>query len=190
MPNKDITIFVANVQGLRAHLTELEFHLLQLRPHIVFLQETWLDASVESVTIANYRVISRKDRKDTTNRGGILCLVRDDFNRLVFIGDSTTEERLWHFLHADPEVLLVGNWYRPGATIHDGYAALQEEIAEHSSDATGMILAGDLNIHHAKWLRHSNGNSVQGADLRALCDNLGLQQIVREPTRQQYLLDL
>ena len=93
-------------------------------------------------------------------------------------------------MHADPEVLLVGIWYRPGATIHDGYAALQEEIAEHSSDATGMILAGDLNIHHAKWLRHSNGNSVQGADLRALCDNLGLQQIVREPTRQQYLLDL
>ena len=117
MPKKDITIFVANVQGLmvfnkegvRANLTELEFHLLQLRPHIVFLQETWLDASVESVTIANYRVISRKDRKDTTNRGGILCLVRDDFNRLVFIGDSATEERSWHFLHADPEVLLVGN---------------------------------------------------------------------------------
>ena len=82
MPKKDITIFVANVQGLmvfnkeglRAHLTELEFHLLQLRPHIVFLQETWLDASVESVTIVNYRIVSRKDRKDTTNRGGHIIL--------------------------------------------------------------------------------------------------------------------
>ena len=119
MPKKDITIFVANVQGLmvfnkedlRVYLTELEFHLLQLRPHIVFLQETWLDAPVESVTIANYRIVSRKDRKDTTNRGGILTLVRNDLNRLVFIGDSATEERSWHFLHADPEVLLVGNWY-------------------------------------------------------------------------------
>ena len=83
-------------------------------------------------TIASYRIISRKDNKDTTKRGGILALVRNDFNRLVFICDSATEERAWHFLHADPEVLLVGNWYRPDATIHDGYAALQEEIAEHS----------------------------------------------------------
>ncbi len=121
-----------------------------MRPHIFLLQVTWLDGSVESVTIADYRIISRKDRKDTTNRGGILSLVRNEFNRLVFIGDSVTEERSWHFLHADPEVLLVGNWYQPGATIHDGYAALQEEIAEHSSDATGIILNGDLNIHHAK----------------------------------------
>ena len=47
-----------------------------------------------------------------------------------------------------------------------------------------------MNIHHARWLRHSNGNSIQGADLKALCDNLGLQQLVGEPTRQQYLLDL
>ena len=51
-------------------------------------------------------------------------------------------------------------------------------------------MAGDLNIHHARWLRFSNGNSRQGADLKILCDNLGLQQMTKEPTRQQYLLDL
>ena len=55
---------------------------------------------------------------------------------------------------------------------------------------TGVIFTGDLNIHHAKWLRHSNGNTVQGADLKIVCDNFGLQQMVREPTRNQYLLDL
>lgn len=52
------------------------------------------------------------------------------------------------------------------------------------------ILTGDLNIHHAERLKFSNGNSVQGTDLKILADNLGLQQIVKESTRQQYLLDL
>ena len=34
------------------------------------------------------------------------------------------------------------------------------------------------------------GFTIQGSDLRSVCDNLGLLQLTREPTRQQYLLDL
>ena len=53
-PKKEIIIFVLNIQCLRAHMVELEYHLELHKPHIVLLQETWLDASTESVTIANY----------------------------------------------------------------------------------------------------------------------------------------
>ena len=187
---KEISIFVLNIQCLQAHLVELEYHLDMHKPHIVLLQETWLDASTESVTIANYNVVSRRDRSERANRGGVLTLARSDFNRLAHIENSTLEERSWHYLHMDSEILLLGNWYRPGATEHDAYAALQEEMGTHVLEATGIILSGDLNVHHARWLRFSNGNTVQGSDLKAVCDNLGLQQLVSEPTRQQYLLDL
>ena len=57
-------------------------------------------------------------------------------------------------------------------------------------EITGIDLYGDLNIHHARWLRHSNGNTTEGADLKILCEDFGMQQLTREPTRQQYLLDL
>ena len=117
-------------------------------------------------------------------------MARHDFNRLVHIENSGYDERSWHYLHIEPETVLLGNWYRPGATIHDGYVNLISEIEKHSTESTGIILSGDLNIQHARWLRHSNGNSIQAAELKALCDNLGLQQLVGEPTRQQYLLDL
>ena len=70
---------------MRANLTELEFHLASLQPHIVLLQETWLDASVESVSLVGYMVVSRRDRSADTNRGGVLTLARHDFNRLVHI---------------------------------------------------------------------------------------------------------
>ena len=84
----DIKILTMNVQSLRAHKAELEFHLDQLRPHVVMLQDTWLDKSVESPSVSSYIVVSRRDRSDAPNRGGILRLVKSDFNNLAFVEDS------------------------------------------------------------------------------------------------------
>ena len=186
----EITILMVNIRCLSKNLVELECHLRQLQPHIVLIQDTRLDVSTESISISNYNVISRRDRSMNENRGGILTLSRSDYNKLVHIEDSLEEERSWHYLHVEPEILLLGNWYRPGATEHDGFACLQAELAKHTQEATGIILTGDFNIHHARWLRHSNGNSIQGADLKIVSENFGLQQLVREPTRNEYLLDL
>jgi len=47
-----------------------------------------------------------------------------------------------------------------------------------------------MNVHHQRWLHHSNGDTPVGTDLKVLCDSLGLFQLVRDPTRYQYLLDL
>ena len=49
---------------------------------------------------------------------------------------------------------------------------------------------GDLNIHHRIWLRHSRENTSRGAKLKEICDGAGLRQLIREPTRGDYLLDL
>ena len=96
------------------------------------------------------------------------------------------DERSWHYLHCDPEVILLGNWYRPGATEHDGFQCLQAELMKHMPEATGVFLCGDLDIHDARWLLFSNGNSCQGADLKVLCDNFGIQQLVQDPTENQF----
>ena len=89
----EIGILVLNVQCLRAHLAELEFHLKIHQPHIVFLQETWLDLSIEEPSISNYVVVSRRDRSESANRGGVLSLRRSDFNNLAFVENSPDEER-------------------------------------------------------------------------------------------------
>ena len=135
---------------MRANLTELEFHLASLQPHIVLLQETWLDASVESVSLVGYMVVSRRDRSADTNRGGVLTLARHDFNRLVHIEILGYDERSWHDVHIEPETVLLGNWYRPGATIHDGYVNLISEIENRSTEPIDIIVSGDWNIQHAK----------------------------------------
>lgn len=57
-------------------------------------------------------------------------------------------------------------------------------------DTAVIILPRDLNIHHIKWLPFSNCNLQQGADLKAVCGQFTLQQLVNKATRQEYLLDL
>ena len=49
---------------------------------------------------------------------------------------------------------------------------------------------GDLNCHNPDWLRFSSRNTPEGSALEEVCCTHGLRQLVREPTRGSYLLDL
>ena len=89
----DVFIYSLNIRCLLAHLDELTSFLNDHRPHIVFLQETWLEESVSDIKIPGYTTISRRDRHASTNRGRIISLQRDDFNCLVHIADSSVDER-------------------------------------------------------------------------------------------------
>ena len=187
--SKDVHIISINIRCLLSHKDELEAFLKLHQPHVVLIQETWLNESYESISVSGYRIVSRRDRKTSDNRGGILTSQRDDFNCLVHIKNCEDEERSYHFLRLGMETILVANWYRPGAIVHDGFAKLHDEIRDHYQDISGIVVAGDLNVHHRKWLRFSNDNTTVGADLKAFSDYFGLWQAVREPTRK-YLLDL
>ena len=90
-----IEIMTVNIQCLLAarHFAELCHQVELHRPHVVLIQETWLDQSTEMVSIPGYREVSRRDRSAGANRGGILTIQREDFNGLVKICDSEEEER-------------------------------------------------------------------------------------------------
>ena len=51
-------------------------------------------------------------------------------------------------------------------------------------------MVGDVHVHSARWLTHSNGESTEGACLEQVCHELAARQLVREPSRGNYLLDL
>lgn len=156
------------------------------------LQETWLDESVESLEIPNYTSISRKDRLAGAKQGygGVAVYVRNCFDNLVELAKSTVVERVWLTLHTDIGTFLLGNWYRPPGGDDADLLALNAELVELSCSHVGILLAGDVNIHHSRWLRHSNGNTAMDSMLWEICQNHGLVQCVMEPTREPYLLDL
>ena len=149
-----------------------------------------MDKSVEGVALANYTIVSRRDRQESANRGGVICFARNDINNIVCLGDSPHAERSWHLLHTDFGRILICNWYRPGASTDEAITSFRDELTEYMPNVIDCVVVGDLNIHHKRWLRFSNADTPQGNLSKYICDDFDLKQHVHQSTRAEYLLDL
>ena len=186
----DFLIYCINIRCLLSNFAELSHQVKELSPHVILLQETWLNASIEEVLLPNYKIVARRDRSDGENRGGILTYARTDIYYIVHVKESANAERMWHFLHLDVGTVAICNWYRPGSGGSDQIASIADELLELREEVIGIIVMGDCNVHHRKWLRFSNNNTPEGELLHRICDDHGLRQCICVPTRGDYLLDL
>ena len=185
-----LVIYSINIRCLLNNLTELSHQINRLQPQIVLVQESWLNESIDNVSLPGYNCISRRDRAEQENRGGIICFARQDLGNLVHLKKSDVAERSWDLLHTDTGSILICNWYRPPSSDMAHIDSFYDELQELGDSMIGCIVMGDLNIHHRRWLIHSNNNTAEGDRLKHICDDFDLQQLIREPTRGLYLLDL
>ena len=63
------------------------------------------------------------------------------------------------------------------------------ELHDLQTDIVDLMIVGNSIIHHCKWLRYSNGNTIQEHVLQDVCADFKLKGWVREPTRGQCLSD-
>ena len=159
---------------------ELLVHLEYIgMPSFVGITETWLTNLVGCISILGYSIVSRRDRCDGRQGGGIVFFARDSVaSQIVHVGHSIEYERSWHILHTDIGAFCIGLWYRPPeyneiASIH----TLETEYNEFSLNCIGTIIVGDMNVHHKSWLTYSNGTSPEGRALFDVCYRCGLQQL-------------
>jgi len=189
-----VCIWSVNVRSLRSDTrrAELFYRISVGKPHILALQETWLDNSSEQIHIPGYRECLRCDRSEGKKAGwgGIVVYHRDDCDNLVCIHKSETAERGWCTLTTNLGPILVGNWYRPPDGEESQITTLADELDRFQEDHVGTVLVGDINIHHRKWLVHSNANTNSGQLLQDIATGHNLSQLISHPTRGDYLLDL
>ena len=142
--------------------------------------------------IEGYTLISRRDRADGRLGGGVAVFALERLaHRVTLLENSQVAERSWVIIHSDHGPYVIGCWYRPPAPGEvDSIRSFKEEAQSHATNAVGCVLVGDLTIHHRKWLKYSNRNSLEGQEFCAVCKELGLTQLVHEPTRGDHLLDL
>ena len=168
---------------------ELEQRLSESRQLIVCLQETWLDDSVSSLCISGYKPISRRDREDCY--GGVFICVREDVEFVVPLCVGVDAEIQLCTIHAACGPLLLCNWYRPPGASEAAIIEFQFVLEQHVPEHVGVVVVGDLNIHHHAWLGFSSGRCTrEGRHVKSICDDCCLSQLVREPTRQENLLDV
>ena len=191
--NSTFKLFNFNPRGLRENQAQVDALVESIgHPQVVGITETWLERT--PAKLAGYHLVSQLDRRNRQrgDRGGIALFAKDGFEQsVVHLADSRVDERSWYIIHADSGPILLCFWYRPPHLGEiDSIRRFEAELAEHSRHAVSVIVMGDLNVHNVDWLRFSNRNTVEGREMELVCCENGLRQLVANPTRGPYLLDL
>ena len=136
-----------NIRDVIRHMAELQIRLQEHKPHILVIQETWLDESTPVVAIPGFTLVSRFDRASGRKAGwGGIAVFASDANIVSHLHDSTLAERSWHTVHTDIGPILLGNWYRaPDA----GLEAAESLATELEGFGVGTVILGDMHVHHA-----------------------------------------
>ena len=193
-----LTVYLTNIRSINnpTKQTELHVHLDEHTPDILAVTETWLCSGTPYLHITNYTELGRRDRENykpqpgTTNWGGIMVYVRNNTVAATLLEKSPDAERLWFAVHSNTGSFLFGLQYRPPDEPVDCLDSLESELGKLYPGFIGVFLFGDFNVHEARWLRFSNGNTPVGARLCAVARHFNLIEMVKAPTRGNYLLDL
>ena len=190
-----MSILEVNIRGLRSNIGELSNLCHKLKPAVVVVIETFLDDSVKDgadcITIPGYSLCCRRDRLNTTGGGiAVYCL-----EGIAIYHNSDQDpaefELMWFTIALKTQKLLCAAVYRPPCANSDviNYldSATLPKLAEYS--AQSVILLGDFNVHHEDWLGSHNTDTA-GRRALEMANSLGLAQIVKEPTREDQILDL
>ena len=148
--------------------------------------------TTEDLKLEGYTLVARRERPNDSVSGGMAVFAKEKLaSRVVLLESAKEDERLWLTMHTDKGPYLLCVWYRPPKPGDcKGIERFREELEQHEALGLGVLVVGDLNVHNLAWLKHSARNSPEGRALQDLCEEVGLQQLVREPTRGEYLLDL
>ena len=188
-----VEVLHCNIRGWISHSAELAatIRLAATRPLMVCVNETFLDKTVEDVALEGYCLIGRRDRGEQQGGGVLAFALKGNAGRITLVKNSDEAERMWFVIHSDQGPYAVCTWYRPPAPGEvESISSFQKEWEEIASTCAGTIAIGDFNVHAKQWLKWSSGESPEGLALESVCHEVGARQMVRNPTRNEYLLDL
>ncbi len=179
-----------NARSIVNKLVELELCIVDEKPDIVGITETWLKECIsdKEINFAGYTLL-RRDRADLFKErgGGVAFYIRNELNPVFKSGyENTAVEILFCSISCGGENTLLGICYRAPDCSRETDIELYNIIC--SVDSKHLVLVGDFNYPELKWF---NENTVDRSHPFVEClDNSFLYQVVRKPTRKDNFLDL
>ena len=194
-----------NVRGLwlssdRSKVSKVGAMAINAGCMAIVLTETWLEEGVrdQEIVIPGFTVY-RADRLDR-ERGGVCMYMREDISVNVCwsYSNSVTEGLVLKI--RDLDTLLVGI-YRPPDTQPEEFKDIMSradqaiKMAQAHGKYGKVVTMGDFNMKEINWSDGSRntGTSSAGAQrgiLFGFMDDHFMEQLVREPTREENILDL
>eukprot|EP00660_Eupelagonema_oceanica_P003891 gene3891-3601_t len=187
-PASHLRIIQYNCRSVRANVTEVRMLLREHAPHLLLLQETWLERGMDTPRFPGYLAV-RQDRPAGsvhTHHGGLLTLVMDGLwwsptrgaPPVVADGDKLTEAQdLTVYPPRDAKVRVVHLYVPPSWGVHDTFSP--------DRLPPGACVLGDLNAHDPSWDKNVKaGNFVRGKRVLAWAGSTGARILnTGEPTR-------
>ena len=99
---EEFTVLHSNVRGFISRVAELSarLRLMKSKPSVLCLTETLADKGFPTVRIEGYKLISRHDRADGRQGGGVVVFALENLaHKVTHLGDSTVAERSWVIFH-------------------------------------------------------------------------------------------
>ena len=184
-----------NVRSIVNKWDNIKANFIHSGIHVLSFSETWLHALLPDNLFSlgdNYTLV-RNDRNwnDTHNaalppkKGGGLCMYMNnklDFSSTTFehLNTSTIDlESQWVMIKQKPnKTILIGNLHKPPqGNINNCLDILETVLSHLDLIKIEVILIGDLNID----ILEINNNMAK--DLLNRMKQLGLRQLIKEPTR-------
>jgi hypothetical protein len=117
-------------------------------------------------------LVSRNDRSENVNRGGLINYSRDNLNNISCSMETKNAERVRDLDQRDTGAIAICNWYLLPVARLDGIGSFEQELTIINEIVYSVIAVGDLNIHHESWLRFSNGKITRGRHPKIFVTNL------------------
>lgn len=134
--------------------------------------------------------VYRKDR--TRLGGGVFLLIHSSLNSSLLDLGHVDVESIWcKITLADSSSFAAGVFYRPPDSNLNTLQLLHEIVSEASGQT--FVLAGDFNLPELMWqneMCQCKVNSRANLEMKSIVDTFGLSQYVKEPTRNDNILDL
>ena len=194
MENKricEISCFYANARSIVNKLDEFKLYLIDEKPDVVGLTETWLHEDIEdsSLNFEGYDIF-RRDREIgvKTRGGGVLLLVKEELCATLRsdIKSSKFQESVWCNIGNGQDTVLIGICYRAPDSKEENDKDLVKILDVASKETT--VILGDFNFPNIRW---ECEEELDDSHFFIKCiNNNFLYQKVMTATRAENILDL
>lgn len=175
-----------NARSIRNKMLEFRALVATEEVEIIAVTESWIDVSSRDYEgeydLPGYTMY-RKDRVGRMG-GGVLLYVRSHLLTKLRKIDTNFEILCVSFEGLDFQIILV---YRPPHSVL-GYDQELYNLLTETMRRKQTVLLGDFNCH-CNWNNRGNNEGECGRLIEFANDNF-LEQLVREPTRGNHILDL
>ena len=190
-----LTVLNINCRSVVEKKLELKYLTDQTRPDIIAGTESWLNDSHYNNEIFDKDSYSifRKDRKNRKG-GGVFLAIKHYLNPVGQPELDSESEIIWAKIDLPGlKNVFICSFYKPKENDHESIDALRNSLSKIPK--TSYIWAlGDFNLPHIDWETEQIKSScpckhVYESFLDTLHD-FSLEQVVKEPTREDNILDL